>query len=278
MPRSVSARKVKARSSSRVTASGDAARVEKGGDVTAARRVRTSPNAAGTRCAAAEEQQHTPAVDPSRELAAQLRRPLGGPVAVRVDRDGEQVEAGDDLWSEVVSGDAGLAGERSAPGVGGSEEGSVLAPSGGLGPIPPSVVDEHDHDRLGCADLDLGALTKALGGDESVVIRFIQDYLNLLDERLPDIRRYLRSEQTDAARVALLSLETTTAMFGVPAPVAAIRGLRAKVSCRPTPELLDQLTGVAAVLRGLRERLGIELLRRAATVLAAAQRCESASR
>lgn len=276
MPRSVSAPKVKARSSSRVTASGDAARVEKGGDVTAARRVRTSPNAAGTRCAAAEERQHTPAVDPSRELAAQLRRPLGGPVAVRVDRDGEQVEAGDDLWSEVVSGDAGLAGERSAPGGGGSEEGSVPAPSGGLGPIPPSVVDEHD--RLGCADLDLGALTKALGGDESVVIRLIQDYLNLLDERLPDIRRYLRSEQTDAARVALLSLETTTAMFGVPAPVAAISGLRAKVGYRPTPELLDQLTGVAAVLRGLRERLGIELLRRAATVLAAAQRCESASR
>ncbi|MFP5282275.1 MAG: hypothetical protein ACLGIF_02350 [Actinomycetes bacterium] len=111
---------------------------------------------------------------------------------------------------------------------------------------------------------DLEELYSSLGGDASIVDRFVRDYLNLLDERLPDIRRYLRTGNDEAAYVALLSLETTTAMFGVPDVVRAIHALRQAVGQQSADDLLQSLTQVAAGVHALRHQLVVGLIERAA--------------
>jgi len=149
------------------------------------------------------------------------------------------------------------------------------------GPITPVVRQDRStapDDARPNADPDLDALSRELGGDGTIVDRFVRDYLHLLDERLPDIRRFLRTRNHEAAHVALLSLESTTAMFGVPHAVAEIAALRGAVGRKSPEELLEELTDVVAVVHGLRARLVIELLRRTAVRLAPDQGCDSASR
>lgn len=68
-----------------------------------------------------------------------------------------------------------------------------------------------------------------LGGDQVVFERFVCDYLALLDRRVETIRTDLRVGDEEAAVVALLSLETTSAMLGADGVVAAVHALRTSV-------------------------------------------------
>ena len=55
---------------------------------------------------------------------------------------------------------------------------------------------------------------------------FRQDYLDLLEGRVATIRRLVAADQVEAARVALLSLESSSAMVGADGLVVAVRQLR----------------------------------------------------
>lgn len=220
------------------------------------------------------------AVVSERQPKVHVGSPLEEPVAVRGGRHGDQVVAGDDLGSEAVSGESGFAaGEIPAPGGGGSGGGSVSVPIEGSRPITPFLTaPEPPPDRPVApnppgpsAEPDLTALARELGGDAAIVERFVRDYLDLLDERLPDIRRFLRTGNDEAAYVALLSLESTTAMFGVPDVVAAVAALRAGVGNQSREALLDELAVVVARVFGLRERLVVGLIQRVAAQAASDQ-------
>ena len=56
---------------------------------------------------------------------------------------------------------------------------------------------------------------------------FRQDYLALLESRVDTVCRLVAAEQVEPARVALLSLESSSAMLGVDELVVAARQLRA---------------------------------------------------
>lgn len=115
------------------------------------------------------------------------------------------------------------------------------------------------------------ALAAEIGGDPAIVDRFVRDYLDLLDERLPDIRRYLRTANHEAATVALLSLESTTAMFGVPQVVSSVAALRTGVGQRSPEALLDEFNAVAAGISALQQRLVLRQISRAAVAAAPPQ-------
>lgn len=65
--------------------------------------------------------------------------------------------------------------------------------------------------------------------DEAMMARFVRDYLELLDHRVEQVRHHIDARNYMSAHVALLSLESTTAMVGAPSLVEAARRLRTAV-------------------------------------------------
>jgi hypothetical protein len=63
--------------------------------------------------------------------------------------------------------------------------------------------------------------------EQDMMACFRQDYLDLLEGRVATIQRLVGADQVEPARVALLSLESSSAMVGAEELVAAVRRLRA---------------------------------------------------
>ena len=70
--------------------------------------------------------------------------------------------------------------------------------------------------------------------------RFRQDYLDLLDGRVATIGRLVAEHQMEAAQVALLSLESSSAMVGASELASAVRELRSALATA-SPADLDTL-------------------------------------
>lgn len=79
-----------------------------------------------------------------------------------------------------------------------------------------------------------------------MMARFRRDFLDLLDSRVVKIDKLVRAGQYEPAHVALLSLESSSAMIGRTELAAVVRRLRSALS-HASPEELDDL--VAAVHR-----------------------------
>lgn len=144
---------------------------------------------------------------------------------------------------EPVPGGARLARDRPAMG-GGSAGGSVSTPSEGPGWVAPGA--ETDSDGEG-ADLYV-----ALGPGEAAMDRFVTDYLQLLDGRLDTIRRCLDDSDIEGARVAILSLESSSVMLGGGPLAGRLAELRSHLDLRPTPQrnaLLSLVESAASVFR-----------------------------
>jgi uncharacterized alpha-E superfamily protein len=75
--------------------------------------------------------------------------------------------------------------------------------------------------------------------DAPVVRRFIADYLRLLEGRLQRIEDHLRTGDTAAATVVLLSLATSSAMLGAWGVAEAADQLRSRTD-RDDPSSLSQ--------------------------------------
>jgi hypothetical protein len=88
--------------------------------------------------------------------------------------------------------------------------------------------------------------------EQDMMACFRQDYLDLLDGRVTTIQRLVAADQVEPARVALLSLESSSAMVGADELVAAVRQLRtalddgARDAIGP---LTAALTGEASAVR-----------------------------
>ena len=92
--------------------------------------------------------------------------------------------------------------------------------------------------------------------EAEIMARFVADYLTLLDGRLDAIRVRLETDDIEAARVAVLSLESTTAMLGGSGLSAALHELRLALDTPSSPRRLALLARVeseaAAFSAGLR--------------------------
>ena len=64
---------------------------------------------------------------------------------------------------------------------------------------------------------------------DAMMVRFVHDYLELLDHRLSSIRSHLEQRNFMTAHVALLSLESTSVMVGASGLAAAAGRLREAV-------------------------------------------------
>lgn len=74
-----------------------------------------------------------------------------------------------------------------------------------------------------------------------MMARFRQDYLDLLDGRVATIEGLVARHEREPAEIALLSLESSSAMVGAGELVVAVRQLRSALDTA-TPEELDVLT------------------------------------
>jgi hypothetical protein len=91
-----------------------------------------------------------------------------------------------------------------------------------------------------------------LGPGEAAMDRFVADYLQLLDGRLAAIRRCLEDSDVEGARVAVLSLESSSAMLGGTALATRLTELRSHLDLGPTPQrnaLLSLVEVAASVFR-----------------------------
>jgi hypothetical protein len=151
---------------------------------------------------------------------------------------------------EPVLGGARLAHDRPAIG-GGSAGGSVSAPIQVSGPAPPGAEADSDGE---VADLYV-----ALGPGEAAMDRFVTDYLLLLDGRLDAIRRCLEDSDIEGARVAVLSLESSSLMLGAGQLAGRLSELRSRLDLGPTPQrnaLLEMVESAASVFRSELESAG----------------------
>lgn len=79
---------------------------------------------------------------------------------------------------------------------------------------------------------------------------FRRDYLGLLDDRVAKIRQLLAAGQAEPARVALLSLESSSAMVGADSLVVVAKGVRnALGDADALAPLLEELRTAAAAAR-----------------------------
>ena len=88
--------------------------------------------------------------------------------------------------------------------------------------------------------------------EQDMMACFRQDYLDLLDGRVATIQRLVAADQVEPARVALLSLESSSAMVGADELVAAVRQLRTALDDGHRGDLSPlsaALTGEAAAVR-----------------------------
>lgn len=79
-----------------------------------------------------------------------------------------------------------------------------------------------------------------------MMARFRRDFLDLLDGRVAKIEKLVLTAQLEPAHVALLSLESSSAMIGRTDLAAAVRQLRSALT-QARPDELDQL--LAELLR-----------------------------
>lgn len=144
--------------------------------------------------------------------------------------------------------DAGRAGTESTSGIWSAPtRGSVLA-GGTPGPTSSALTQ----------------LASDVGGDSSIVERFVVDYLSLLDDRVYRLTGLLHGTDDDATLIAILSLETTSSMIGANEIVRVAPTLRAAVgstdsSCRETA--LEQLQDAVAGVRNSLANLGFSAVR-----------------
>ena len=73
-----------------------------------------------------------------------------------------------------------------------------------------------------------------------MMARFRRDFLDLLDGRVAKIEKLVRSAQLEPAHVALLSLESSSAMIGRADLAAAVRRLRSALA-QAGPDEVDEL-------------------------------------
>lgn len=104
-------------------------------------------------------------------------------------------------------------------------------------PAPAAAGTQAPDDRFG-----------KLGPGDGAMDRFVVDYLELLDGRLDSIRRCLADCDIEGARVAVLSLESSSKMLGGTALAARLTELRSQLDLGTTPQrnALLSLVEVAA--------------------------------
>lgn len=68
-----------------------------------------------------------------------------------------------------------------------------------------------------------------MGEHDAMMVRFVHDYLELLDHRVSSIRHHLEQRNFMTAHVALLSLESTSVMVGADDLAGAAGALREAV-------------------------------------------------
>lgn len=122
----------------------------------------------------------------------------------------------------------GIVGGRPAP-----------APAAAVSPTSPAAQDRFD----------------ALGPGTGAMDRFVADYLDLLDGRLVAIRRCLVDSDVEGARVAVLSLESSSKMLGATELAGRLTELRAQLMTGPTPQLQALLAQVEPVAEAFRQHL-----------------------
>jgi hypothetical protein len=95
----------------------------------------------------------------------------------------------------------------------------------------------------------------ALGPGEAAMDRFVADYLQLLDGRLDTIRRCLDDSDIEGARVAVMSLESSSLMLGGASLAACLGELRGQLDLGPTPQLYALMALVEAAASEFRHDL-----------------------
>jgi hypothetical protein len=91
-----------------------------------------------------------------------------------------------------------------------------------------------------------------LGPGAGAMDRFVVDYLQLLDGRLDSISRCLADCDIEGARVAVLSLESSSKMLGGTSLAARLTELRSQLDLGTTPQrnaLLSQVEVAATAFR-----------------------------
>lgn len=132
---------------------------------------------------------------------------------------------------------------RVAPPMGMGEVLSAAEPGGIVGGHPaPAPAAEPD--RFG-----------ALGPGSAAMDRFLVDYLQLLDGRVEAIRRCLDDSDIEGARVAILSLESSSLMLGGRPLADRLSELRAHVDLGPTPQRNALLALVEVAASAFRRQL-----------------------
>jgi hypothetical protein len=91
--------------------------------------------------------------------------------------------------------------------------------------------------------------------EQDMMVCFRQDYLNLLAGRVATIERLVSHQEVEPAQVALLSLESSSAMLGAGDLVAAVRRLRTALDVAPTEELEALTEGMVTEAAALARRL-----------------------
>ena len=92
--------------------------------------------------------------------------------------------------------------------------------------------------------------------EQDMMACFRQDYLDLLDGRVATIERLVAHHEVEPAHVALLSLESSSAMVGAAELAAAVRQLRNALDAAGAEEL-ETLTARLALEAGeVARRLG----------------------
>jgi hypothetical protein len=95
----------------------------------------------------------------------------------------------------------------------------------------------------------------ALGPGSAAMDRFVADYLQLLDGRLDAIRRCLADSDIEGARVAVLSLESSSVMLGGGPLAARLAELRAQLDLGTAPQRNALLALVETAATAFRREL-----------------------
>lgn len=142
--------------------------------------------------------------------------------------------------------DASLSATEPVGTVGGRPAPAPAAPSP-TSSHPDQVQPDHiqpDHIQFG-----------EFGPGDDAMRQFLDDYLELLDGRLKAIRRCLDDSDIEGARVAVLSLESSSAMLGGTALTARLAELRAHLDLGSTPQRLALVSSVEATAARFRHEL-----------------------
>lgn len=163
-------------------------------------------------------------------------RPARAPLVGRLPRWPEQaggIAVGDrDVRTDA--GDSGL--------VGGSERPE--------GPVPVG------HHQPGPDPAPLAYLLAEVDNDTAIVEQFVNDFLQLLDDRVEAIGELVRADRLADARTTLRSLETSAHMVGARDLSGAASALLACLDTEPRPQLLRQLIELQAAAAQLPAELG----------------------